>query len=335
MKALFTAAAAALALGCAPSFAGRPALSFADLPYTGLDGRPWPEKRADLPEAGRAHHLPGPLRVSYVELNPGGMETVVFIHGLGSYLKFWRYQLDVFAAKGYRVLAVDLPGYGKSDKPASFPYTTEAMADVVAELVQVTGAGRPILVGHSMGGQTALSYAIRRPEGLRALVLTSPAGFEEFSRREKDWLRRVFTVRLVQQADEYAVWGSIRRANFARWRPELTWLVEERVRLAAGPEFESYAYANVKTVAGLAENEFVRSSLGLVKAPTLIVHGDRDELIPNPYLHGGFTSSVMRWGHERIAGSRLVSLPRCGHTVQMDCPREYNEAVLAFLEGRK
>ncbi|MFT3774127.1 MAG: alpha/beta hydrolase [Minicystis sp.] len=199
--------------------------------------------------------------------------------------------------------------------------------------MKVTGAEHPILFGHSMGGQTALSYAIRFPDELRALVLTSPAGFEEFSRREKEWFRKVITVRAIKAADEYSIWGSVRRSNFGKWRPELEWLIEERVRLAKNPDFDSYAYANVKTIAGLADNDFVRTSLDKIKAPTIIVYGDRDELIPNPYMHGGFTSSIMQYGHEHIAGSKLVGLKGCGHTVQMDCPRAYNEAVTAFLQG--
>lgn len=327
------AALAALSIGCVPTFRGAPPLAFKDLSYTGVDGRAWPEKRAALPATTQLHQLKKPLEIGYVELNPGGKETLLFIHGLGSYLKFWRYQLDAFAAEGYRVIAVDLPGFGKSDKPASFPYTTEAMSDVVRELVNVTGAHRPILIGHSMGGQTALSYAIRFPHEIRALVLTSPAGFEEFSRREKDWFKKVVTVRLIKSADDHAIWGSIRRSNFAKWRPDLEWLIEERTRLAANEEFESYAYANVKTVHGLADNDFVRTSLDKITAPTIILYGDRDELIPNPFMHGGFTSSIMRHGHERIAGSKLVGLSGCGHTLQMDCPRAYNDSVLAFLRG--
>jgi pimeloyl-ACP methyl ester carboxylesterase len=333
MRALLALAFAAALLGCTPSFRSRGPLAFKDLAYSGAAGQPWPEKRVALPTVSEGYHLPKPLEVAYVELNPGGKQTVVFIHGLGSYLKFWREQIDAFAAKGYRVIALDLPGYGKSDKPASFPYTMEAMADVVRELTMIAGASKPILVGHSMGGQTALSYAIRYPTEISALVLTSPAGFEEFSRREKDWLKKAVSVRFIKRADEYAVWGSVRRANFARFRPELQWLVEERVRLAQGPEFDSYAYANVRTIAGLADNDFVRQSLDKIRVPTIILYGDRDELIPNPFLHGGYTSTIMKYGKDHIAGSRLIELRGCGHTLQMDCPGEYNAAVLDFLGG--
>lgn len=332
-----SAAAVIAALGLASigcgSYRGLGPLAFKDLSYTSVDGTCWPAGRMKLPQVQRAHKLPAPLEVHYVELNPAGAQTLLFIHGLGSNLKFWRYQLDTFAQAGYRVIALDLPGYGKSDKPASFSYTMEAMADVVREFIRARGIERPILVGHSMGGQTALSFAIRFPGELEALVLTAPAGFEEFSRSEKEWFRKAVTVRFIKRTSEYGVWGSVRRANFQRWRPEHEWLIEERVRLSASPEFESYAYANVKTISGLAENDFVRASLGKIKAPTVIVFGERDALIPNPFMHGGSTAAIMEYGHTNIAGSKLVPLAGCGHMVQMDCAQGYNAAVLAFLSS--
>lgn len=332
-RALGLLALAALSSGCATSYSARPPLSFKDFDYSSPDGKPWPLQRLALPETAATHGTKQVPEVAYVELNPEGQQTVLFIHGLGSYLKFWRYQLDAFAAQGYRVIAVDLPGYGKSDKPASFPYTMEAMGDAVHELAQKLGVQQPILVGHSMGGQTALSYALRYPEDVKALVLTSPAGFEKFSAREKAWFKRSFSTALIKGSPEAAIWGSVRQSNFERWRPELNWLIEERVRVAKSPEFDSYAYANVRTVDGLAHNDFVRDSLHRVSVPTLIIYGEDDRLIPNPFLHGGEVADIMRYGHENIPGSKRVGLERCGHTVQMDCPQDYNAQVLAFLKG--
>lgn len=320
-------------LGCVPSFRGREPLAFKDIPYTAVDGTPWPVKTLRLEAIEKAHGLGTPLEIAAVDMNPGGEAPLVFLHGLGSHLKFWRHQLDHFAKLGHRVVALDLPGYGKSSKPASFPYTMESFADVVREVVKALGIERPILVGHSMGGHTALSYAIRWPDEPRALVLTAPAGFEEFSRRDKDWFRRAVTVRFIKTADEYRVWGSIRRNNFHNWSDEHAWLVEERVRLAKAPDFDSYAYANLKSIHGLTETDFTRGNLGRIKAPTIIVYGDRDALIPNPFLHGGFPSDVMRFGHEHIAGSKLAELAGCGHMVQMDCAARYNETVRGFLDA--
>lgn len=320
--------------GCVRSYAGQSPLSFQDLDYTSEGTKqPWPLKRMALPATAAQYHLTVVPEVAYVDMPAASPDakTVVFVHGLGSYLKFWRSQLDAFHQQGYHVVAVDLPGYGKSDKPGSFPYTMEAMADVVRELVQGLGVQKPILAGHSMGGQTSLSYAIRYPEDLSALVLVSPAGFEKFSWKEKAWFQRVMSTEFIKHAPESAIWGSVRQGNFMSWRPELEWLVEERVRLAKSPEFDAYAYANVRTVRGLARNDFVRDNLHRVTVPTLIVYGTDDRLIPNPFLHGGEARDIMEYGASRIPGAKLVPLKGCGHTVQLDCPQRFNEAVLPFL----
>jgi pimeloyl-ACP methyl ester carboxylesterase len=329
--ACLTAALGVLASGCITSYADRGALPYREVPYTSADGAEWPERYVPVPEAVARYGLPDDTNVCYVELNPTGAQTLVFVHGLGSYLKFWRHQLDAFAAQGYRVIAVDMIGYGKSDKPGSFPYTTEAMGDVLLEVLEAAAVKSPVLVGHSMGGQIALSLAIRHPTRMEAIVLTAPAGFEKFSRREIAWFDSVFSVALVKSAGEEAIWGSIRYNNFFRWRKELEWLIEERVRAVGNPDFDQYAYANVRSVQGLARNQFVRDNLDKVSVPTLIVHGDMDRLIPNRFMHGGTTRAIMEYGHGRIRGSKLVSLSGCGHSLQLDCPQEYNAAVTAFL----
>jgi pimeloyl-ACP methyl ester carboxylesterase len=336
-----TARTASLALallaamgGCVPRYSARPPLAFADLPYAGPDGTAWPVAWRELPGTARTYGMARPPRVAYVELGKGGPRgSLVLVHGLGSYLKFWWFQLDALAAGGWHVVALDLPGYGKSDKPASFPYTMEAMADAARELATALGAVRPVVVGHSMGGQTALSWAIRYPDEVRALVLTSPAGFETFTSREAAWFQASYTTSLVKKVPEYGIWGTVAQANFQRFRPELEWLVEERVRLVGAADFESYAYAQVRSVQGLARNDFVRESLGKVRAPTVVIFGEDDRLIPNPFMHAGWTRDVMARGAAAIPGAALVGLAGCGHAVQLDCPAEYGAALGTFLAG--
>jgi pimeloyl-ACP methyl ester carboxylesterase len=330
---LALAGAALLVAGCIRSYRRWDPIEFKHIGYTSTDGVRWPHRYATLPETARTYRMPRPVRVSYVDLNPTGKRCVVLIHGLGSYLKFWRYQIDAFQRRGYRVVALDLPGFGKSDKPASFPYTMEAMADTVRELLaQLTPKiERPLLVGHSMGGQTALSYAIRYPDEPAAIVLASPAGFEKFTTDEQRWFVKVFTRSLIKDAGEYAIWGSVRYNNFYRWKKDYAWLIEERVRLKAARDFDAYAHANVKSVHGLARNDFVRDNLYRVKAPTLIVFGDKDRLIPNPFMHGGFTRWVMGHGKRQISNSELVRLHNCGHMVQIDCNHRFNQTLLAFF----
>lgn len=322
---------AMLSTGCVTTFSGKGKLDFKDFPYTSVDGEPWPEHDVVLDEITAGYDLGVDARVHYVELNPDGDKTVLFVHGLGSYLKFWRYQLDAFAAQGYRVVALDLIGYGKSVKPATFPYSIDAFAEVVRAFMKKKGIDKPILVGHSMGGHTALTLAITYPDLISQLVLTAPAGFEKFSAREREWFRSVVTVGLIKGTPESGLWGSVRHSNFMRWKPDYEWLIEERARVRFADDFESYAYANVRSIVGLTFTEYTRQNLHRISVPTVIVFGSGDRLIPNRFMHGGHTRWTMQYGAERIPGAKLVELSGCGHTVQMDCSKQYNDAVLGFL----
>ena len=332
MRASILVLMALVVTGCVKRYDGEPKLDFAEVPYVGPTGNAWPLKTVELPGAMARHKLSHAPKLSYVELNPEGAQTVLFLHGLGSYLKFWRSQLDETAAQGYRVIAIDQLGFGKSEKPAGFPYSTESFAENVDELLGLLGIEKAIVVGHSMGGQTALSTAIRFPARVAALVLVSPAGFEYFSGREKKWFKNVYGRVLIKDADEEAIWGAIRLQNFRHWQPAHEWLVEERVRLAKSAEFDAYAYAQVRTVEGLTQDDFVRENLGKIQAPTVIIYGTADRLIPNGFMHGGFTKDIMVYGHEKISGSELVALEDCGHTVQLDCSEKFNEAFFAFVK---
>lgn len=297
------------------TYGNMPPLEFEDIPYK------YPVKYFTTKEG---------IRIAYIEKGTG--QTLLLIHGLGSYLRFWDYQVDFFANQGYRVIALDLPGYGKSDKPSTYAYTTEAFGDTVVEFIRGLNIDSPIIFGHSMGGQTALSIAIRYPNLPKALVLVAPAGFELFTKREKEWFKGVFTNPSVfRLTTEENVWRAIRYDNFSRWRDDLEWLVEYRVRLAKNKDFDKYGYANIKSIWGLADNDFVRQSLNKVNVPTLIIHGDEDKLIPNPFLHPGFTRDIMEYGRKNIPNAKRIELQRCGHTVQMDCPDEFNKEVLNYL----
>jgi len=320
-----------LSSACVPSYTHLPPIEFEDLPYQSLTGQAWPARVISLPKVAEQYGMIEVPDITYIELNPEGARTIVFLHGLGSYLKFWRYQLDYFASKGYRVIALDMVGYGKSSKPASFPYTMEAMGDVVRETLEQLEITDPVLIGHSMGGQVATSFAIRFPEKLTALVLTSPAGFETFSAKEKAWFKQVFSTEFVKMTSEAGLYVSVKRNNFYRWDDDYSWLIEERVRLAGSKTFDKYAYAQVRSVQGLVNTDFVRGNLAHVTVPTLIIHGDQDRLIPNPFLHGGESRDLMEAAAAKLPKSMLVTLEDCGHTVQIDCHDNYNKEVETWL----
>lgn len=266
--------------------------------------------------------------VAYVDVGQGP-RTLVLVHGLASNAGFWRYAIPLLAER-YRVVALDLPGYGRSQK-APYPYSMSFYAGTVARVIEALDLQHVVYVGHSMGGQIGLTLALQQPDLLDALVLAAPAGFETFRPGEADWLRGALTVQGIREASE----ESIRRnlsMNFYRWSDRWEWMVEERARLARHPDFDRFGYAVVHSVSGMLD-EPTGNRLGEVRVPALVVYGRYDGLIPNPYLHGGTPRSVFAPGAEAL-GARLVEIDDAGHLLQIEQPDAFVEAVRAFLEAQ-
>lgn len=112
-------------------------------------------------------------RVHYKSFGKGG-EAVVFVHGWTCNLDFWRMQTPAFAART-RVVALDLPGHGQSDKPESLNYSMDLFARAVDAVMRDAGVKRAVLVGHSMGTPVVRQFYRRHPEKTLALVFVDGA----------------------------------------------------------------------------------------------------------------------------------------------------------------
>src|SRR5215210_5197076 len=112
--------------------------------------------------------------VNYVSLGSGD-RSVIFVHGLGGSWQNWLENLPAVAAAGYRAIALDLPGFGRSPMPEA-PITITSLARSVDDLCEVLGIGPVAVVGNSMGGFTAAEMAIRHPDRVERLVLVDAAG---------------------------------------------------------------------------------------------------------------------------------------------------------------
>ncbi|MGQ0703713.1 MAG: alpha/beta fold hydrolase, partial [Gemmatimonadales bacterium] len=104
-----------------------------------------------------------------------GDTTLVLLHGYGESLTTWRAVFDRLAER-HRVVALDLPGFGESDKPDS-SYALPAITQRLGRFLDRWTEGPVVLVGHSMGGELAAQLALDRPDRVRLLVLIAPAGY--------------------------------------------------------------------------------------------------------------------------------------------------------------
>lgn len=313
MKKLLLIILALLVASCAGvRYADKPALEFEDIDY-GFDVH-----HAFSDE----HELP---RIAYIDEGSGD-KTLILVHGLASNAGFWRYNIEPLS-QDFRVIAVDLPGYGKSQK-GDYPYGMKFWAEMMSEFITELELENVVYVGHSMGGQIGITLSIEFPDAIDELVLAAPAGIESFSPGSGDWLASVFTMEGVKRTTEPAIRENL-SINFFRWDSRWEWMVEERVRMAKAREMDEFAYTVVRSINAMLD-EPTSHRLHQVNHPTLIVYGEYDGLIPNRFLNPGFPSAVFQKGHDKIPNSSLVKLSRAGHMLMIEQPDAFNVAVATF-----
>lgn len=254
-------------------------------------------------------------------------QVLVLIHGLGSYAKGWTRNIPELA-KHYRVIAVDLPGYGKSDK-GFYPYTLPFYAQVLTEMLDALKIDKATFVGHSMGGQIAMVTSLLYPERVDKLVLVSPAGFEKFTDGEGAWMKKAMSPEFVHDTAIRNIDTNL-KANFYKLPPEAEFMITERIQMRGAKDFDAYCYAVSKNVAAMIDYP-MWDKLTRVKHETLIFFGDKDNLIPNSALHGGSTEAIAQIGASQIQHNKLIMVPDCGHFVQFERPDVVNPAIVEFV----
>ena len=264
--------------------------------------------------------------IAFVDRGEG--DPLLFVHGLGSNLSLWRETLDAFDGS-HRILALDLPGYGLSGK-TDVPGTMSFFAEVVTDFLDERGLDTVTVVGVSMGGQVGLTLALEAPERVRRLALVSPAGIERFTEKEAVALKNATTAKgIVNTTDEQVQKNTA--LNFAEWSDEYAWLIEQRHALSERDDFEAYAKANARSVAGMLEGD-VRDRLGEIDVPALVLFGAGDKLIPNQYLHENMTTAdVAEQARTALPNATVHLVDDAGHLLMLERPAVFREKLRSFL----
>lgn len=261
----------------------------------------------DLTVDGRAVHA----ATGGKDFDPS-LPAVIFVHGAGLDHTVWALQTRYFAHHGYGVLAVDLPGHGKSEGPP--PDTIPAMGDWVAALVGAAGLESAALVGHSMGSLVTLECAARHPDRVRALVLVGAAATMPV---HPDLLAAAeANDRSAYEAITY--WGFSRPAQLGRDQAPGMWMVGTSTELLAhGP-------------AGVLHNDLAAcavygtglESAAKVRCPVRLVLADSDFMTP---LKGGKALA------DAFHAADTIILNRCGHMIMAEQPDATLDALIGFV----
>ena len=255
-------------------------------------------------------------KIHYVEAGAG--PVVVLLHGLGADTSSWAFTIPTLA-KHFHVYAPDQIGFGQSAKP-EINYRVETLVEFLDGFYQKLGIGKATVVGNSLGGWTAMAFALAHPDKVEKLVLVDSAGYALPAGAEPEQIRA-----RLRQLNPSTIEGTKVLLGIIFTNPQMA--NDANARQA----FEGHLKKNDGyTISQFTESivrgeDVVDGKLGAIKNPTLLIWGREDQLTP---LDG-----EERMARE-IAGAQSLILDHCGHVPQMECAGPFNAGLVKFLSGQ-
>lgn len=264
-------------------------------------------------------------RMHYQEAGARTSPAIVLIHGFASSTLVWSKVFLELAASGFRVIALDMLGYGYSGKPRNGEYTIAGQASLVMQLLDALRIKRAHIVGSSYGGAVAATCALDYPNRVDKLILVAPVNN---NRPLAFKLMRMFGAPVFGDVLSPLLIGSRRllRMRMKRVYDRHSWVLDERRVDARHQPLRASGTqrAIVRTVRGW-DAERVSRDARLIRRPTLLLWGDNDIEIP--------PADGERL-HAEIPGSRLIVFLNCGHLPHEEYPEAFTQIVTDFCFGR-
>ena len=299
---------------------------------------PFPVKQFEFTSQGAKLHM------AFMDVQPAQANghTVVLFHGKNFTAATWERTIRVLAGAGYRVVAPDQIGFGKSAKPAHYQYSFQQLVHNTRAMLASIGVTHAALVGHSTGGMLAVRYALMFPREVDQMVLVNPIGLEDWaaegvpSPTVDQWYQRELgataqRIRAYEQSTYYA----------GRWRPEFEAPVRMLAGLVQGPGRELVAW-NTALIDDMIFTQPVVHEFDLVRTPTLLLIGQRDTTAigkdlapPEVAARLGHYQALGRRAAHFIPHARLVEFPDLGHAPQIQDPEAFHAALLEGLTSAR
>lgn len=252
-------------------------------------------------------------RIFYLEENPASNLNVLLLHGLGADSSSWALQIPHLAAAGYRVIAPDIPGFGRSSTPTGF-VSISKLAQSISDLCTGLNLARFSLVGLSMGGTVALQLTLDHPSIVQKLVLVNTFARLDIKnlRNLPYYLIRYLAVHILglpAQADIVAM-----RIFPHPEQAELRRIFVQQI-LQTDP---GYYRSMLRALARFN----VETRLGEISCPTLVISGEHDTTV---------AGSLQKRIATRISTAQSITIMNAGHAAHVDQPAVFNSVLLNFL----
>lgn len=280
------------------------------------------------------------VRMAYLDVPATGKsngQIIVLLHGknFGGY--YWVDLIKHFSQEGYRVVAPDQIGWGKSSKP-DLHYSFQNLAANTAQLLDHLGITKIVLLGHSTGGMLAVRFTLTYPEKVCALVLEDPIGLEDYRTKAPPQSDETLFQEELKKTDPVKI-----RAFYAKYfshpNPETYGpLAEIQIRVTLSGEYPRWAKASALAYQMIYEQPVVYE-YPLIQRPTLLVLGQDDHTAP----FANYATPEMRstMGHvvelgksliKTVPHAQLVVINQAGHIPHLEQPQAFTDAVDKFLK---
>ena len=302
----------------------------------GLEGivYPYPVHFLDLTIEGQL------LRMAYMDVAPtvaANGKTVVLLHGKSFSGDYWADTIKLLTSKGYRVVAPDQLGFGKSAKP-DIRYNFDLLARNTKALLDHLGIERAAIVGHSFGGMLAVYFARDYPQVTQVLVLENPIGLEDYrSAIPPQPLEMLFKTEMAQTPETYRAFMKV---FFTGWPPFAEKTLDQFSRQLESPEYPRLAKASALIYEMMFE-EPIRDEYKLLKMPVLLIIGQEDRSVffrryasPEATKPLGNWPALGRAAAKDLPDGKLVEIEGAGHISHIEKPEAFQAALSDFLTAR-
>ncbi len=263
--------------------------------------------------------------------------VVVLFHGKNFSSDYWAPTIAGLTAAGYRVIAPDQIGFGKSSKP-DVPYHFDDLARNTQALLKSIGINKVSVIANSMGGMVGIRFARLYPQSVQKLVLENPLGLEDYSKdippQKNDNLLK------LEMAQTETSYRRFLQSYFPTWQPSFEQFVEVYVRVQKGPDYPAFANTSVLTYQMIAEKPVV-ADLPQLRMPVLVVIGQKDRTVfgrrfapPEAVKSLGNFPELGRKAAQAMPNAKLVPLENVGHIPHIEAPDIFIQTVVDFLSAK-
>src|SRR5262252_7048043 len=259
----------------------------------------------------------GGIRTHYIEAGSG--EPIVLIHGGGPGADGygnWHGCIPRYA-RNFRVIALDMLGFGRTQKPnpEGFTYSQDARTDHLIAFAETLRLGPLNLIGNSMGGCTALGLCMKRPDLAKKLVLMGSAGIKTAS------IPAALAPLLNYDGTREGMQKVIDVLTNAKFKIDDA-MLKYRLDLSNEPANREALAATMRWVKSQHGLYYEESDLRRVRTPTLVVGGKDDPIVLPEHNYKFLELLENSWGY---------FIPHCGHWVMIEYPEEFTEATMRFI----